>query len=167
MTAPNDLAQRISAQVEHCYQVAEQQLQRRFSRPTISFALRGQAAGTAHLQVNRLRFNPTLAQQNPQAFVDEVVPHEVAHLLAWQLYGRVKPHGVQWQQLMRSLFQLEPKTRHSFDVTAVQPRSFAYRCQCQSHQLTIRRHNKVLRGQAQYRCRRCQTPLQLVGNDPS
>ncbi|WP_035387481.1 SprT family zinc-dependent metalloprotease [Ferrimonas senticii] len=150
----------IAAQVERCYQHAENQLKRPFPRPSISFAMRGQAAGAAHLQHNRLRFNPVLAAQNQQAFIDQVVPHEVCHLLAWQLYGKVKPHGREWQALMVNLFAVRPDTRHQFDVSAVAPRTFSYRCNCRLHQLTIRRHNKILRGQAEYRCRLCQSPLQ-------
>ncbi|MFI3245017.1 MAG: SprT family zinc-dependent metalloprotease [Ferrimonas sp.] len=156
------LFQAICAQVEQCYQLAEQQLQRAFPRPNIAFNQRGQAAGSAYLQRNQLRFNPILARANPEAFLQQVVPHEVAHLLVWHCYGKTKPHGLEWQRLMIQLFGVTPTVRHSFDVSAVQPRTVAYRCQCQIHQLTIRRHNKLQRGQAQYQCRLCQSQLQLA-----
>ncbi len=154
------LAHRLHQRVEACYRQAEASLGRRFPRPSTSFKLRGQAAGTAHLQENRLRFNPVLLAQEPEAFLAEVVPHEVAHLLAWQLHGRVKPHGVEWQQLMVKVFDLPPKVRHSFDVSALAPKTWSYRCACQAHELTVRRHNKVVRGEMQYRCRRCGETLE-------
>ncbi|QIZ75522.1 SprT family zinc-dependent metalloprotease [Ferrimonas lipolytica] len=159
MTA--SIQQRLCAQVEHCYQQAEAQLKQQFPRPEISFAMRGQAAGAAYLQINKLRFNLVLAKQNPTEFINQVVAHEVAHLLVWQLHGKVKPHGREWQRVMLGVFGLEPAVRHQFDVSAVKPQTFRYRCNCQEHQLTIRRHNKVVRGQAQYQCRLCRSPLQL------
>ncbi|SDJ36927.1 SprT protein [Ferrimonas sediminum] len=149
------LTQAVEARLQWCYRRAEARLGRRFPYPQIGFTLRGMSAGAAHLADNRLRFNPVLLQENPQAFVDEVVPHEVAHLLVWQLHGRVRPHGREWQRMMAEVFDCPPRTRHSFDVSSVGPATFAYRCDCQTHPLTLRRHNKVQRGQANYQCRRC------------
>ena len=82
--------------IEICYQHAECRLNRAFSRPHINFKQRGKAAGSARLQTNELRFNPVLLQENQQHFITHTVPHEVAHLLVYQLYGRTKPHGKEW-----------------------------------------------------------------------
>ncbi|MBY6187575.1 SprT family zinc-dependent metalloprotease [Marinobacter hydrocarbonoclasticus] len=147
--------------IEACYRQAEKTLNRHFPRPAVSLRMRGQSAGAAHLQENRLRFNPVLLAENPDAFLTEVVPHEVAHLLVWHCYGKVAPHGPQWQAMMRQVFGLEPRTRHRFDVASVAPKTFAYRCQCRDHQLTVRRHNKVQRQQTRYLCRACGAALQL------
>lgn len=149
------LAARLQQQVTASYELAEHKLARHFPRPQVSLKLRGQSAGIAHLQENRLRFNPVLLAQQPDAFLAEVVPHEVAHLLVWQLFGKVKPHGIEWQRMMVEVFGLPPKVRHSFDVSAVAPKTWPYRCSCQAHALTVRRHNKVVRGEVQYRCRHC------------
>ncbi|MGS0680468.1 SprT family zinc-dependent metalloprotease [Shewanella sp. 125m-7] len=155
MTFVDPLQQHIAQQVEHCYQIAENTLSKRFPRPVISFALRGKSAGTAHLQLNKLRFNAKLLNDNQQAFLDDVVPHEICHLLAFQLYGRVKPHGLEWQYLMQHLYGRTPRTTHSFDTTAVEGKTYEYHCLCGPIKLSIRRHNKVLRGQTHYRCRKC------------
>ncbi|WP_243637402.1 SprT family zinc-dependent metalloprotease [Parashewanella curva] len=142
-------------QVELCYQQAEQELQRSFPRPEISFKLRGRSAGMAHLHLNKLRFNQQMLQDNGAAFINEVVPHEVCHLLCHHLYGRVKPHGKEWQSLMLGLYQQQPKTTHSFDVVYRPQQTVDYRCNCGVVKLTIRRHNKVARNQASYRCKNC------------
>lgn len=154
------LEQQLLQTVEARYQQAEQQLKQHFPRPEITFKLRGKAAGTAHLQLNKLRFNPVLLKENADAFLSEVVPHEICHLLCHQLYGRVRPHGKEWRQLMQTLYQLPGNATHSFDTRSVTSKGKAYRCACGEVELSIRRHNKVLRGQVQYRCRSCGQWLQ-------
>lgn len=43
------------------------------------------------LESYEIRLNPVLMMENQQAFIDEVVPHELAHLLVWKHFGRVAP----------------------------------------------------------------------------
>ncbi len=155
----------LSERVDACFALAEARLGRPFPRPQIRCDLRGRAAGSARLQTWELRFNPALYQANQAAFHAEVVPHEVAHLLVYALWGtgrgkgRVLPHGRQWQSLMQEIFGLEPRVTHSFDLAPLAERTFAYRCACQQHQLSVRRHNKVRRGEARYHCRHCRAEL--------
>ncbi|BBS18055.1 SprT family zinc-dependent metalloprotease [Aeromonas caviae] len=159
------LIETLLARVDACFVQAETRLGRTFPRPQVHCNMRGRAAGSARLQTWELRFNPALYQANQQAFLREVVPHEVAHLLVYALWGegrgksRVLPHGRQWQSVMRELFGLEPSTTHSFDLGVLAQRTFVYACACQQHPLSVRRHNKVMRGEARYHCRRCRQPL--------
>jgi SprT protein len=127
--------------------------------PSVHFNQRGKIAGCARLQKNELRFNPTLLKDNISLFLDEVVPHEVCHIVAFILYGRVRPHGKEWQSLMIDLFGLQPRTYHKMDVTKVQGKQFEYKCECGPIELSIRRHNKVVRGQQKYICRKCRVSL--------
>jgi SprT protein len=151
--------QKINQRVEQCYAHAQQVLKRDLIRPKIHFNQRGKIAGSARLQTNELRFNPILLKDNLQLFIDEVVPHEVCHLLTYQLYGRVKPHGRQWKMLMDNLFGLKGSTRHTMDVVKVQGQTFAYYCECGPIELSIRRHNKIVRHQQTYLCRVCKQTL--------
>ena len=48
---------------------------------------------------------------------------------------------------------------HQFELESVRKNTFPYRCRCQQHQLTVRRHNRVVRGEATYRCVHCGEPL--------
>ncbi|MFT5806842.1 MAG: SprT protein [Moritella dasanensis] len=153
------LEQLVLDKISACYQQAEQRLNRSFSRPIINFNQRGKAAGSARLQTNELRFNPILLQENQQHFIMHTVPHEVAHLLTYQLYGRTKPHGKEWQQIMNQIFDLAAKTTHQYDISSVKGKSFTYACQCTDHQLTIRRHNKIVRDNIKYICRLCKQIL--------
>ncbi len=158
----NNPQQRILERIAECIQVAEKRLNKTIPMPEVRFNQRGKIAGTAHLQRWELRFNPILMVNNMDDFLSDVVPHEVAHLIVFQLFGKVKPHGREWQAVMEGVFKRPALTTHQFDVSQVQGQLFPYRCHCQEHQLTIRRHNRVRRGQSQYRCKQCQQPLQYI-----
>lgn len=151
--------QLVIQKVEYCIRHASSYFGQNFRLPKISFTQRGKIAGCARLQTNELRFNPVLLGDNVEAFLEEVVPHEVCHLLAYTLFGKVRPHGKEWQSLMLELFKLKGQTYHQMDVTKVKGKSFNYQCKCGPIELSIRRHNKVVRGQQTYICRKCRSPL--------
>lgn len=135
--------------------LANRYLQRDYALPTILYQQRGTSAGTAWLERNEIRLNPVLLLENQQAFIDEVVPHELAHILVWQHFGRVAPHGREWKWMMATVLEVNPRRTHQFSVATVRANTFPYHCGCQTHQLTVRRHNRVLRKEAEYRCTRC------------
>ena len=153
------LKMQLRRRLEQCLRLAEEHFKRSFKAPEISFELRGVKAGVAHLQENLLRFNPILLQENAEEFLYQVVPHELAHLLVYQLFGRVKPHGREWQGMMQGVFGLPAETCHRFDVASVQGDTFGYRCACQQHLLSKRRHLRILREKTDYICRKCRTKL--------
>lgn len=129
-------------------------------RPGVWFDLRGAGAGQANLGRGGVRFNPCLLEENRTAFLVEVVPHEVAHWLVFHLENgtRLKPHGREWQTVMRELFGLAPKVTHCFDTRRARPTPYRYRCGCREHGFTSRRHGLVLKGR-RYRCRDCAQTL--------
>jgi SprT protein len=139
---------------EDCFILAECFFDRPFKRPTYQFNQRGKSAGSAHLQRNIIKFNPILFAQNREHFIQQVVAHEVAHLIVYQHYGKVRPHGREWQHVMEKVFHCPANTTHSLDIKDVIGRQFAYQCLCTTHHLSIRRHNKVLKG-AKYICKGC------------
>ncbi len=163
MALSSELCDALHQRVESCYQQAEQFYLKAFPRPEIRVNLRGRAAGVAEAGRNRLRFNALLYQENPEAFLDQVIPHEVAHLITWQICGRrVRPHGREWQQVMTQVFALEAKRTHAFDVQRAAKENYLYQCGCPDriHRLTIRRHRRVEKGQG-YLCLACQSPLRF------
>ncbi len=162
-----ELHYRATAQLARCIKQASAYFSRTFAQPTIGYQLRGKTAGKAFLQLNQIRLNPTLFQENPEAFIHEVIAHEAAHLITWQVFGRVRPHGKEWQMVMERVLGVRARTTHQFAVTSVQGKTFEYRCACQTHALTIRRHNKIAKGQAQYRCQRCHHSLSFTGTQLS
>lgn len=155
----------IHARVEACYQQAEAFFKRRFLRPAISFKLRGQKAGVAHLDENLLRFNPHLYQENREDFLRQTVAHEVAHLIARELFGRrIQPHGEEWRSIMRGVFELSPQRCHSYAVSRRSVTRYLYNCQCpeQVFPFSGQRHALVGKGR-RYFCRRCKATLIFSG----
>lgn len=130
--------------------------------PTVSFDLRGKTAGKAYYLKDHVQLNPVLLQENQQAFIDDTVGHEVAHLATFARHGRAaSAHGLEWQRMMRLIGQ-EPRRCHSFDTSnsAVSKQTYRYLCGCREHMLSARKHGTARsRG---YSCRRCGQPLKYA-----
>ena len=112
----------------------------------------------ANLKLGRNYPEPKLSytqRGTSEAFIEEVVPHELAHLLVWKHFGRVAPHGKEWKWMMENVLGVPARRTHQFELQSVRRNTFPYRCKCQEHQLTVRRHNRVVRGEAVYRCVHC------------
>ncbi|VXC60198.1 Protein SprT [Pseudomonas sp. 8Z] len=155
----------LHARVEACYQLAETFFKQRFPRPEVSFKLRGQKAGVAHLTENKLRFNLQLYRDNREDFLRQTVPHEVAHLVAHQLFGlRIQPHGEEWQLIMRGVYELAPNRCHNYEVERRKVSRFIYRCSCPDGEFpfSAQRHALVAKGR-RYFCRRCKATLHFTG----
>jgi SprT protein len=136
----------------------------RIPTPEVRFDLRGKAAGQVRVApglVWQVRYNPTLMAREPDAFLAQTIPHEVAHLIAFALHGRgIRPHGEEWQMVMRQL-GAEPRRCHNFavdDLATRRLRRFDYHCACRAHQLSSTRHYRALAGQTYY-CIACRGPL--------
>ncbi|MBT0727879.1 SprT family zinc-dependent metalloprotease [Rosenbergiella australiborealis] len=158
---PIALQQALHRSLRHYLTLAAPLFETPIEVPTISWQQRGTTAGSAWLNEWQIRLNPVLALENQLAFAEQVIPHELAHLLVWKKFGRVAPHGREWRWMMEEVFGVNAERTHSFATTSVAGKTFAYHCQCQQHFLTLRRHNRVLRKETQYRCRRCGQPLQI------
>lgn len=130
----------------------------------IDFDLRGASAGIYKAKRSpggpwqrRLRFNPdALAIEGGRWMLEEVVPHEVAHLLAHlaaeaapipKLAAPFEGHGLGWQMLARWL-GASGRTTHDFRLPpGRQVKRFLYRSTCgREVTLTSQRHKLVQAG---------------------
>jgi len=143
---------------------------RPFSLPEVRFDLSGQAAGQYRGGPHPcIRYNPGMAARQFEAYCQRTPAHEVAHYVIDCLHpGKsIKPHGPQWQELMRA-FGLEPDRCHQYDLTNVRQRRqrrFTYRCACQEHQLSTTRHNRIQYRGMQYHCIKCGKVLRPTSDD--
>lgn len=132
----------------------------------IRFDLKGRAAGQVVWrsgQMPHLRYNLTMALLQPEAFLTETVPHEVAHLVVGRCFPKARPHGSEWRSVM-TFFGIDEAARcHHFrsaEKTVTRQRRWHYRCDCGDHQLSTTRHNRVQQFAVSYLCRSCGQPLQ-------
>lgn len=165
----------LTAAVECTLQAAERFYSKTLPRPTLDFGLKGQCAGqmcaSQHFGAPRfrLRLNLTLAKAYQQAFIEDVIPHEIAHLIIMHRYGlnrrgrqKIRPHGLEWQQVMHECFQRPATLYHTFLLPAPKRRTLAtyrYKCLCREHQLSSIRHNRAQRQGVKYLCNFCRQPL--------
>lgn len=156
-----ELKMQVQRQLKRNLAQAQAHFQQSFPMPQVNYAVKGKKAGVAYLQENEIRLNPVLLAENGVAFIAQVVPHELAHLLVYQLFGRVQPHGKEWKFVMESVLGVPAETYHCFDTASVE-KQFLYECACQTHALSIRRHNAILRGQRTYLCKHCKQPLTFL-----
>lgn len=155
-TAPSPELQTVLQDLSaHYITLASRYFHRNFPLPLLTFTLRGKSAGTAHMAEWKIRLNPVLLRDNEETFKTQVLPHEIAHLIAFAMWGRVRPHGAEWQSVMQQVFHCPAERTHRMDVSQVSGPTFAYQCQCQTYQLSQQRHRKVQVGKARYYCRKC------------
>lgn len=135
---------------------ASTKLGKNFTAPLINYRQRGTIAGSAHLQAWEIRLNPILLIENGEIFVNQVIPHKLAHLLVYHCFGKTAPHGKEWKWMMAVILEVPPQTTHQFALNSIRKQIFHYHCQCDlSHQLTLRRHNKIQHGKGEYICKKC------------
>lgn len=137
---------------------ANQRLHSQYKEPKIIYKPKGSIAGSAFLTRWEIQLNSIMLLDNGTQFIEEVVPHELAHLIVFKKFGKVKPHGKEWQYIMSEILEKSPVTTHRFSI---QRNTYLYYCNCQQHHLTSIRHNKIQKNKTSYLCRKCGTILKL------
>lgn len=128
----------------------------------IKFNIKGQTAGQVQYKKNNefiIRYNPTLLVNGEyKDFLEETVPHEVAHVITHIVYGKVKPHGSEWKRIMRS-FGKNPQTYHNYNLKKSRNvKKFRYKCKCKHHFVGLKVHKKIHLGYS-YSCKKCKNDL--------
>lgn len=162
-TLSNDL-HRVQQRVMNLYTHAEQYFSRSFKRPYIRLDIRGESAGQALPGKHQLRFNPVLLKENREHFMRQTVAHEVAHLLAHELFGpKVQAHGKEWQAIMIKVFGLPADRCHNYDTQRTSRRPWLYQCKCEDKIISLStiRHNRAAKGTV-YLCTQCRNPLSFL-----
>jgi SprT protein len=161
------MIQEIKREVLESVQKAERYFGESIPVPEIKFDLKGRTAGSSNYHKGFLRFNVPLAVRNKEHFLQNIVPHEVAHWVQRWKYGYGKhcmSHGRQWKFIMVNVMGISPKRCHKYDTSETVTRrlkTYTYSCGCREHKVTSIKHNRIRRGYA-YSCTRCGNKLERV-----
>lgn len=191
MNVPQHIQNRVDAKVLECIAIAENHFQRSFGFPTIEYSLKGKTAGQAFYRQGKIKLNSVLLLENLDDFINNTVPHEVAHLIDFAVnkdnFGNTKrvaaqmqqllekhnyrvtrkngPHGPSWKAIMK-LFGCKPARCHTYDVTssARKTNSFVYECTCCDQRVTLgpKRHMREQSHPGSYRLSGHSGRLQFV-----
>jgi len=134
--------------------------------PNTIFTKRGTVGGTANYSKMELNFNPGLMVDNWDEYINQIIPHEVAHIIKTHVYGSTRgngvngAHGGNWKRVMRAL-GVEPDRCHDMDVSKVKQfksplKKFIYVCPCCDKEVILSavRHNRQVRGTHNYQLHR-------------
>jgi SprT protein len=132
------------------------------------------AGGLAYTKRAVVEFNAVLLIENVAHYMSDIIPHEVAHVVAHAVYAqhrRIAPHGAEWQYVMHSVFGVEPNRTHGMNTRNVRSRGarkFEYTCACEGGAHVIRVsaavHRRIESGASRCRCRVCRTHLKPLEN---
>ena len=118
-------------------------------------------AGRAFIAEGRMEFSEILYKQNVEAFLEDTVPHELAHIIAYRVYGS-HGHDASWKKVMMAL-GYEPTRCHSYEVQKrSSAKSYTYVCQCEgkTHNVSAQRQAWINKGK-NYKCIACGTVIRL------
>jgi SprT protein len=137
---------------------------RDWNKPFWCFNLNNTTAGLAFYIANKIHLNHRLFLQNKQDFFSQTIPHEVAHLVAFRVFGEsAMGHGPEWKSVMR-VFGVAPERCHNYDVSSVKRMRtitrFLFTCNCSGKvfELTPTQSKKADRDN-NFSCRVCESKL--------
>lgn len=114
---------------------------------------------------NIVYLNYDFVKNNLGYFLQQTIPHEVAHLFARAIQVKKRklegPHGRTWKSIMRNVYGIEPERTHDLDPiqSPSSRKKHKYICNCMKHLLTDACHRKVQNGTKNYRCVKCKGSL--------
>jgi SprT protein len=163
MTPTREMKERVRAKVQECCRLASDHFGINFDMPEIRYNLRGvRTAGKAYPKRYGIGLHPKYLAAYTDHYIENTVPHEVAHLVSLIVHGKEKMHRKyherEWQDIML-MFGAEPVAKHSYNPAPVAPPSYLrYACECKDHYISPAMHRSILNGRARI-CRKCRARI--------
>lgn len=88
--------------VNHWWKVAQKWYPKlaEYPAPGFGWKIKGSAAGVANYSSNEIFCSPVYLHLDPNDMIADTIPHEVAHQVAYRIYGH-KDHGGHWIEVMK------------------------------------------------------------------
>lgn len=168
VNGPSDIERRVINRVYEVVDLGNKVFDCDMDYPVVEFKVRGTTAGTATGD-HTVDFNLALLKENEQHFMEDTIPHEVAHCFDKHLFGYQykttrtgrkirESHGRTWKKIMRGL-GVDPTRCHSLDTTNVaRPKTkYAYTCSCCGSEIAVgpKIHARIQRGYNGYSHKTC------------
>lgn len=179
MTHTMSIETQVKERVCECLKMAEEFYGIGYVCPEIRFDVKGRCAGQVNITENGapISFNKELFVANKDHFMEDTIPHEVAHYIVFincavnnRPYprtrgGRCDHHGKLWKSIMSCLFGIDPKRCHNLDTSSVRRkmRRAIYKCGCMEHQVSMRMHNKAVKFNNYLTCTKCHDKVKFTG----
>lgn len=113
-------------------------------------------AGRAFWLENRLEFNPKLYAENTEKFLQDTVAHEVAHIVAYHVYGSTG-HDKNFYAVC-TVLGADAARCHNYKIEV---KGTWYECGCMKHLVTSARKAWMTRGKV-YKCKHCKEIIREV-----
>ena len=165
-----ELIKKLKDAVNNCLENAFKIFNIKFAYPIIDITLKSiRTAGRAIMErngdtiKNTLRFNYKLYAAAPDLFINEVIPHEIAHIVNYNICKRSVAHDFRWKYICLKLGG-SGKTyliRELHEILASISPGRKYKCACTIHNLSTGIHNKIKKG-ASYSCKDCRKKLERI-----
>lgn len=163
---PPEVKQEVTQRVLWALVRAGKAYDKTFEVPTIVYDKQGKVAGTARFSEWKININSILLMENKEDMIEHTVPHEVAHLVAYKLFGtRIQSHGLEWQRVM-GVLGLPADRCHQYDTTNSRVRTkptVLYHCSCgKEFKLGLVRHRRhQASGNKTFYCKLCRSYLEV------
>ena len=152
---------KISEETHHYIKQAVSLFEIKTKPVEITFDLKGRASGMYRVYRNKreIRYNPHIFSKYFEDNFNSTIPHEVAHYITDIIYGlsNIRPHGKEWKAVMHA-FNADASVTSNYDLSGIPLKKqtlFTYHCNCQDHQISSIRHNRVKRNRGKYYCVKC------------
>jgi SprT protein len=159
MKSNTEVQDKIRETGEFYFNLAEELFGQTIRRPAYHFDIRGTTGGQACLRANKMRFNMHIAHTHFDKYMASTVPHEVAHMVEFALYG-TSGHARVWKNIMRR-FGCNPSRCHSYDQlkTASGKDRPKVKCGCGEREIGPIKYKRLVSGESSYICGKCRLPV--------